>query len=252
MALTLSPGGGVSGTPKTPGTFSFSAVATDSEGASGSGGFTIIILAAPLNITGGPGGSVPVGTPISITFGGTGGVPPYRFTPGGGLPPGMSFAKDTLSGTPTTAGTFSFNITLADSAGGVVTKGFSLVVVPPGTPAITVGGTVGDGKVGVPYVGQLRPPAARALTHFPVQDCLTVSRSRRAERSPALPPLQASSPSRSGHRFQGDFGKQRFRHYDRPGRRENRDRLTCPMVWWIPVTRRRSPLRAESRPTVGR
>ncbi len=153
--LTLSPGGGVSGTPKTPGSFSFSAAATDSDGSSGSGSFTIIILAAPLNITGGPGGSVPVGTPVSFTFGGTGGVPPYRFTPGSGLPPGMSFAKDTLSGTPTTVGTFSFSITLADSVGGVVTKGFSLVVIPPTTPTITVGGTVGDGKVGVPYVGQL-------------------------------------------------------------------------------------------------
>ena len=153
--LTLSPDGGVSGTPKTPGSFSFSAVATDSEGASGSGSFAIIILAAPLNITGGPGSSVPVGTPISITFGGTGGVPPYRFNPGGGLPPGTSFAKDTLSGTPTTVGSFGFSIVLADSVGSVITKGFSLVVVPPTTPAITVGGTVGDGKVGVPYSGQL-------------------------------------------------------------------------------------------------
>jgi hypothetical protein len=153
--LTLSPDGGVSGTPKTPGSFSFSAVATDSEGASGTGSFTIIIVAAPLNITGGPGSSVPVGSPISITFGGTGGVPPYRFNPGGGLPPGTSFAKDTLSGTPTTVGSFGFSIVLADSAGGVVTKGFSLVVVPPTTPTITVGGTVGDGKVDVPYTGQL-------------------------------------------------------------------------------------------------
>ena len=82
-------------------------------------------------------------------------MPPYRFNPGGGLPPGTSFAKDTLSGTPTTVGSFGFSIVLADSAGGVVTKGFSLVVVPPTTPTITVGGTVGDGKVGVPYTGQL-------------------------------------------------------------------------------------------------
>ena len=129
--LTLSSGGFVSGTPKTPGRFSFSVVVTDSAGATASGGFSITILPAPLNITGGPGGPVPTGTPIAIAFGGTGGVPPYNLSVGGSLPPGTTFGGGTLSGTPTTVGAFAFSVTLTDSTGAFVTKPFTLTVTAP-------------------------------------------------------------------------------------------------------------------------
>src|SRR5260370_31383003 len=75
--LTLSSGGTVSGTPTIPGQFSFSVAVSDSTGGSGSRGFIIIIQPAPLAITGGPTRPVPVGSGVSITFGGTGGIPPY-------------------------------------------------------------------------------------------------------------------------------------------------------------------------------
>ena len=196
---------------------------------------------------------MPVGTPISITFGGTGGVPPYRFNPGGGLPPGTSFAKDTLSGTPTTVGSFGFSIVLADSAGGVVTKGFSLVVVPPTTPAITVGGTVGDGKVGVPYAGQLSASGGTGPYTFSgtgLPDGLALSTSGAITGTPTTAGPFTFSVTR--HRFQGDLGKQQFRHYDCPARRENPDRLASRWCGWMPAIRPRSPLRAACRPTVGR
>ena len=154
--LTLSSGGFVSGTPKTPGRFSFSVVATDSAGATASGEFSIIILPAPLNITGGPTGPVPTGTSIAIAFGGTGGVPPYNLSAGGSLPPGTAFAGGTLSGTPTTVGAFTFSITLTDSTGAFVTKAFTLTVTaPPPPPTLTLSGLLSDGKVGVPYAGQI-------------------------------------------------------------------------------------------------
>jgi hypothetical protein len=150
--LTLSSGGMVYGTPRTPGQFSFTVVVTDSAGASASGGFNVTIRPAPLNITGGPSGPVPIGTPINITFTGAGGVGPYRFSLSGSLPPGTSFNNGVLSGTPTTVGAFTFHVTITDSAGLAFSSDFTLTVTPA---ALSLGGSLGDGKVGVPYTGQI-------------------------------------------------------------------------------------------------
>ena len=165
--LTLSSVGFVSGTPKTPGRFSFSVVVTDSAGATASGEFTIAILPAPLNITGGPGGPVPTGTPIAIAFGGAGGVPPYNLSVGGSLPPGTAFGGGTLSGTPATVGAFPFSITLTDSTGAFVTKAFTLTVTsPPPPPTLTLSGSLNDGKVGVPYASQISASGGTAPYTF--------------------------------------------------------------------------------------
>ena len=150
--LSLAPGGAVYGTPKTPGQFPFSAVATDSTGASGSRDFSITIQAAPLSITGGPTGPVAAGTAIHITFAGTGGVAPYNFSTAGTLPPGTTFSNGTLSGTPTTAGSFTFRVTVADSTGAVATKDVTLTVT---LAPLSLSGSLSNGKVGVPYSGQL-------------------------------------------------------------------------------------------------
>jgi hypothetical protein len=152
--LALSSSGMVSGTPTTPGQFSFTVVVTDSAGGSASGGFRITINPAPLNITGGPTGAVSTGTAINITFTGTGGVGPYYCTFGGILPPGTTFANCVLSGTPTTAGTYTFRVTIADSTGAVFTQTVTLTVVLP-APALSLSGSLGNGKVGVPYSGQI-------------------------------------------------------------------------------------------------
>jgi hypothetical protein len=150
--LTLASGGAISGTPKTPGQFSFSVVVTDSAGGSASGGFSITIQPAPLNITGGPIVPVTTGAPITITFTGTGGVGPYRLTAAGNLPPGTAFTNGVLSGTPTTAGAFTFPVTVTDSTGAVFSKDFTLTVTL--TP-LNLGGSLSNGKVGVPYTGQI-------------------------------------------------------------------------------------------------
>src|ERR1017187_1924797 len=151
--LALSSTGMVSGTPKTPGQFSFSVVATDSAGATASGGFGITIQPAPLNISGGPTTPVSTGAPIAITFTGTGGVGPYRCTLSGSLPPGTTFANCVLSGTPTTAGAFTFHVTIVDSTGATFTKDVTITVVL--APPLSLSGSLSNGKVGVPYTGQI-------------------------------------------------------------------------------------------------
>jgi hypothetical protein len=151
--LTLLPIGMVYGTPKTPGRFNFSVVATDSAGASASASFSVTIQPAPLDIAGGPTGPVPVGTPVNITFTGTGGVGPYSFSLiSGSLPPGTTFNNGVLSGTPTTVGSFTFHVAVADSTGAGASKDFTLTVTPT---ALSLGGTLNNGKVGVPYAGQI-------------------------------------------------------------------------------------------------
>jgi hypothetical protein len=150
--LALLSFGMVYGTPKTPGKFSFSVVVTDAAGGFAAADFSIAIQPAPLNITGGPTGPVPTGTPINIAFTGTGGVAPYRFTLGGRLPAGTAFNNGVLSGTPAAVGTFGFTVTVTDSTNATFSKDYTLTVTPA---ALSLGGTLKDGKVGVPYVGQI-------------------------------------------------------------------------------------------------
>ncbi len=172
--LTLSAGGSITGTPKTPGTFSFSVTATDSTGASGGRGYTVTIAPAPLVVTGGPTPGI-TGTPISIPFSGGGGVGPYQCTASGTLPPGTTFANCTLSGTPTTPGTFTFQVIIKDSTGVTATRDVTVVIAPAG---LNLTGTVGNGQVGVAYSGQLTaaggtPPYTFTAAGLP--DGVTVS-----------------------------------------------------------------------------
>ncbi|HEY1496979.1 MAG TPA: putative Ig domain-containing protein [Candidatus Solibacter sp.] len=168
--LSFNSNGTVSGTPKTPGTFSFSVDVTDSTGAGNGRGFSITILPAPLVVTGPPAGTGgTAGTPITITFTGSGGVGPYRCATAGTLPPGTTFSNCVLSGTPTTPGTYTFRVTITDSTGVSATKDVTLVIAPP---ALSLGGAVGNGQVGVAYSGQLSaaggvPPYSYSLSGLP-------------------------------------------------------------------------------------
>ena len=111
------------------------------------------------------------GTPISIKFAALGGVPPYTFSSTGTLPPGTSLAADgTLSGTPTTPGTYSFTIIVNDSVQSQPgSRSFSLTV---NTTALTATSTLGNGQVGVAYTGQIgatggTPPYTFAVSGLP-------------------------------------------------------------------------------------
>ncbi len=136
--LTLAPSTGIlSGTPTTAGTYSFTIKVTDSIGGTGTKAFSITIQPIPTITTVSlPNGQVNIAYSQTIT--GAGGTPPYTWSiSAGALPAGLSLGASTgiISGTPTSAGTYSFTIKLTDSVGGIATKAFSITIRP--VPTIT-------------------------------------------------------------------------------------------------------------------
>jgi len=76
-----------------------------------------------------PGGTV--GVFYSQSLQGSGGTPPYTFSVFSGvLPAGLSLSGNVIQGTPTTSGTFNFQIRLRDSAGQEAFRSFSVVIAP--------------------------------------------------------------------------------------------------------------------------
>jgi hypothetical protein len=146
--LQLNPASGVlAGTPSTPGSFSFTATARDANGCVGSQAYTQVVNQAVCPVIGLAPTSLPVmvvGQPFSQSFSGSGGSAPYSFAlTAGNLPPGLSLNPQTgqLSGTPATAGVFSFTITVTDSQGCSRSRPFNaqvaVSIAPVGIPALS-------------------------------------------------------------------------------------------------------------------
>ncbi len=157
---TLPPGlqlssGVISGTPTTAGSFTFTIQVTDSAGNYSTGAFTIRIAPAALRLTTGPLSNTQVNTAVSVQFAGTGGIPPYTFVEFGALPPGIQMSSSgLLSGTPTKAGVYPFQVFLDDSTGAYTSKNFTLNVANPGL-LITPPSPLPSGQINVPYTTQL-------------------------------------------------------------------------------------------------
>jgi hypothetical protein len=151
--LSLSTGGVFSGTPTTTGTFLLTIRAADIAGNFVDEGFSITITAVPTITTASPLPAGIVGGAYSQTFTATGGSGSgYTFSIVSGSVPGLSLTgpgNATLSGTPTTAGTFSITVRVTDSAGGTSDKVFSITIHPP--VDITNTSPLPGGIVGVPY-----------------------------------------------------------------------------------------------------
>lgn len=150
--LAMSSAGVLSGTPGAVGTFAFTVTVTDSVGISTSKPFAIGISPPPLSIiTGSPLVGGRVGEGYSQAFAATGGSPPYNWSTGSGLPPGLQLSPSgTLSGVPTRAGVFTLMVGVGDTRGEFATKSFQITIAPPPLE-ITTGSPLGDGRVGEAY-----------------------------------------------------------------------------------------------------
>jgi large repetitive protein len=137
----------LTGTPTTAGTYVFTMQVTDTLGDTASGQVSITIDPRPPlkisepTVAAGPAGTVGTAYP-GIGFAATGGQTPYTWTVATGqVPPGLAFhtpssyqrhtfpgADIILTGTPTTAGTFTFTTKVTDSLGDTATQSLSITI----------------------------------------------------------------------------------------------------------------------------
>ena len=129
----------ISGRPTTVQTSTFTVRATDEAGNSATRQFTIVINAARQLVITSP-SQLPAGTvntAYAVGVFADGGTTPYTWTrTAGTLPPGLALqaSPGRISGTPTTAGTFTFTLRVDDAAGQTATGTFSITISAPAAP----------------------------------------------------------------------------------------------------------------------
>ena len=153
--LTLDSGGGLTGTPTTVGSWTFTLKATDSAQTPESvttPSITVVINApGPIKID--PTQTPPNGTngaAYSFAFVTTGGYLPLSWSlTAGALPPGLKLGSDgSLTGTPTTAGSFNFTVTVTDSG------------APPSSDSLATPTPVTIVNPPPPVIASAEPPTA--------------------------------------------------------------------------------------------
>jgi hypothetical protein len=136
--LTLSGTGLLSGTPTAAGAATFTVTATDANNTTATQGYTVTVSPALALTTGTlPAGTV--GTPYSQQLAATGGTTPLTFAVTSGTPPtGLTLSTTgLLAGTPTTAGTSTFDVTATDAAGATATATYTVNVTQGTSQGIT-------------------------------------------------------------------------------------------------------------------
>ncbi|MGO4701983.1 putative Ig domain-containing protein [Dyella sp. 2RAB6] len=131
--ISLSSAGVVSGTPTTPGSYNFTIRATDGFGFTGSQAYSYTVNAPTISITPATLPAAPGGVAYSQTVTATGGNGGYTYSLAtGALPAGISLSSaGTVSGTPTTAGTYNFTIKATDGFGFTGSQAYTLTVNAP-------------------------------------------------------------------------------------------------------------------------
>ncbi len=161
--LTLSSGGALSGVPSTSGTFTFTAEVTDNNALSAIQNFQLTVNpGSPISIST---SSLPSGTlnaAYTQTLACNGGIAPYHWAvTRGALPPGLTLAAGgQLSGTPTTAGVFSFTVQAADSSSHSATQNLQVTIAQ----TYTISGQVTQSGVGLAGVAISLNGATAATT----------------------------------------------------------------------------------------
>jgi len=161
--VTLSSSAGtLTGTPTSVGSFSFTVGVQDSsrpaESAAQALSISVGSTASPLGIST---SSLPSGT-VQSTYGAaltaTGGTAPYSWSlASGSLPPGLALSSSTgaLAGMPTTAGTFSFTVGVADSSAQHATRALSVSIAATAPSLRITTSSLPSGAVQVAYSAAL-------------------------------------------------------------------------------------------------
>ena len=158
--ITLASNGSMTGVPTQAGTYNFTVKVTDESGNTATGTFALVI-AAGFSITTSSLAPGAVGVAYSAQINVTPTTAPYSFSvSSGALPPGLSLsasstsAAGALSGTPTTAGNYTFTMMAADSAGNTASQGYTLVI-GPAPITISPASPLPVGTLGTAYSQQL-------------------------------------------------------------------------------------------------
>jgi hypothetical protein len=158
-SLVLNPASGtISGTPSTAGNSSFTVKVNDSGNQSAQQPLAISVAAAPaapLQITTSSLAGGQVGTSYQASVSVTGGTQPYTWSiASGALPSSLALnpASGTISGTPSTAGHYSFTMKVNDSAGQSAQQPFAIsVAAAPAAPLQITTSSLAGGQVGTSY-----------------------------------------------------------------------------------------------------
>lgn len=177
--LSVSRNGLLSGVPTAAGSFSFTVQVTDNVGHQATAPLTITVAPALVITTSTLAGGT-VGGTYSQPLTATGGTPPYKWSlVTGTLPPLVGLSPDgSITGTTTTAGTFTFTVLVTDSDGVTQTKQLSIIVA--GGVTITTAAVLPNGNINAPYSQTLAaaggtPPYTWALSAGALPAGLTVT-----------------------------------------------------------------------------
>lgn len=150
--LVLNSSGAISGTPTGTGTYNFTVRAMDQWNPTPSMQTRALSITVPqplaIATTSLPAGMV--AKTYSAAVNATGGAPPYTWSVvSGALPGGLALSGSTISGTPTTAGTFGFTIRATDAGSQAANQALSIIIRPALT--ITTGAALPNAISGVAY-----------------------------------------------------------------------------------------------------
>ena len=152
--LALAANGTISGTPTAAGTFNFTVKCTDSTSPTPqtSTKALSITIGAALSVTTASLASGIAGAAYSMSLAAAGGTPGYSWGLASGLlPPGLSLSGSTISGTPSTAGTFNFTVLATDSTSPTAQTAARSLSISIGAAISITTTSLPSGLAGSPY-----------------------------------------------------------------------------------------------------
>ena len=135
--------GALSGTPATPGNYTFTVTVKDAANTSAQKVFTLVVAPGVTFTTPAALPDATAGTPYSFTLQAAGGQAPYSWRIADGvLPDGLALnaTTGTIAGTPQAPGTFNFTIEVTDAFNLKASRVHTIVATLPGVPTLNITG----------------------------------------------------------------------------------------------------------------